>query len=259
MGDRVGPVGLGGASCSQRLHPVNWSMALDRQEALDAMESTAGLRRPQDSAHLTFTHAPGTQGSFHLPQASDSASEDGNNPFSTSLEPKYFSQSFHQDQEDSDDAWNHGPDRPETEFEQGASAAHGVVYQDEEGQWVTDLAYYSSFEKEVDGKTPGDVSHFQNEDFVPAGDAMVKLAQDEEEFEKEHQFMQVPISPGVLSLVVRGDASRLPAAALRFILSAVMENLEKSWKKRTLPFKSLGSLRKKKKKAQFFPMKMTLN
>jgi len=156
-----------------------------------------------------------------------------------------------------------------------------VVYQDEDGQWVTDLAYYSSFEKEVDGKTPEDVSHFQNEDFVPAGwytaprhhheislmfgrfinrhvffllagDALEKLAQDEEEFEKEHQFMQVRNSPRVLSLVVRGDASRplrLSAAALRFILSAggfvrswktwkrhgilkwSFPGLEKSWKK----------------------------
>lgn len=41
MGDRVGPVGTGEASSSmgatggtQRLSPVNWSMLLDRQEAL---------------------------------------------------------------------------------------------------------------------------------------------------------------------------------------------------------------------------------
>lgn len=41
MGDRVGPVGTGEASSSlgasggnQRLSPVNWSMVLDRQEAL---------------------------------------------------------------------------------------------------------------------------------------------------------------------------------------------------------------------------------
>lgn len=41
MGDRVGPVGTGEASFSigasggtQRLSPVNWSMVLDRQEAL---------------------------------------------------------------------------------------------------------------------------------------------------------------------------------------------------------------------------------
>lgn len=49
----------------------------------------------------------------------------------------------------------------------GASATHSVVYQNEEGQWVTDLAYYSSFEKEVDGKTEN-VGQFQTEDFVPA-------------------------------------------------------------------------------------------
>lgn len=41
MGDRVGPVGTGEASSSMgatggtlRLSPVNWSMVLDRQEAL---------------------------------------------------------------------------------------------------------------------------------------------------------------------------------------------------------------------------------
>lgn len=30
-----------------------------------------------------------------------------------------------------------------------ASDAHGVVYQNEEGKWVTDLAYYSTFAKEM--------------------------------------------------------------------------------------------------------------
>lgn len=44
-----------------------------------------------------------------------------------------------------------------------------MVYQNEEGQWVTDLAYYASFEKEVDGKTSENVEPFQKEDFVPSG------------------------------------------------------------------------------------------
>lgn len=44
-----------------------------------------------------------------------------------------------------------------------------MVYQNEEGQWVTDLAYYASFEKEVDGKTSENVDQFQTEDFVPSG------------------------------------------------------------------------------------------
>ncbi|XP_039973029.1 centrosomal protein of 192 kDa isoform X2 [Xiphias gladius] len=258
MGDRVGPVGTGEASSqgaslgTQKLSPVNWSTVLDRQEALDAMESTepgptvdrlidscsylrsgAGLRRPQDLANLTVSHLQGNQGSFHLSQvllpeydeeeeeeedddevdepdgarpslglrggpcgnvtaaeASGSTSEDDKNPLSTSLEPKYFSQSFHQEQDDSDDMWNHCPDNLELEFQQGASTTHSVVYQNEEGQWVTDLAYYSSFEKEVDGKTSDNAAQFQTEDFVNAGDALEKIVKDQEEFEKEHQFMQ---------------------------------------------------------------------
>ncbi|XP_037639447.1 centrosomal protein of 192 kDa isoform X1 [Sebastes umbrosus] len=273
MGDRVGPVGIGEASSSfqasrgtQRLSPVNWSMVLDRQEALDAMESTesgptgdrlldsaylrggAGLRRPQDSANLTFFQLQGTQGSFHLSQvllpecddedddddgvdeldgarsslglrggpcgnvnaaeASDSTSEDDNNPLSTSLEPKYFSQSFHQEQEDSDDGWNHCPDNLELEFQQGADATHSVVYQNEEGQWVTDLAYYSSFEKEVDGKTSENTGQCQTEDFVPASDAMEKIVKDQEEFEKEHQFMQEEkIEPASSNSTINSDSS----------------------------------------------------
>ncbi|KAM7420154.1 hypothetical protein PAMA_014729 [Pampus argenteus] len=186
MGDRVGPVGTGEASSSmgtlggtQRLSPVNWSMVLDRQEALvstdadtdkgwsdqlDAMESTesgptgerlldsvylrsgAGLRRPQDSVNLTASHLHGTQGSFHLSQYCISSS--------------------------------------------GANATQSVVYQNEEGQWVTDLAYFSSFEKEVDGKTSENVDQFQTEDFVPASNALEKIVKDQEEFEKEHQFIQ---------------------------------------------------------------------
>lgn len=249
MGDRVGPVGTGeaGPGGSQRLSPLNWSMLLDRQDALNAMEGTdsgpvgdrsldsiylkngAGLRKPPDTTDLTTSH----QGSFHLSQMllrhsdnnveedsdddgvdepdgfrpslasrggpcgnvtaaeiSDITSEEENNVLSTSLDAKYFSQSFNQEPEDSDDGWNHCPENVELEFEQGAKASHGVVYQNDEGQWVTDLAYYSSFEKEVDGKTAETAGQFQTEEFVPASDAMEKIVKDQEEFEKEHQFMQ---------------------------------------------------------------------
>ncbi|XP_071324472.1 centrosomal protein of 192 kDa isoform X3 [Trachinotus anak] len=275
IGDRVGPVGTGEASFSQgtslgtqRFSPMNWSMVLDRQEALDAMESTepgptvdrlldsvylrstAGLRRPHDLANPALSHLQGTQGSFHLSQvllpecddkddddghsgtdepdgarpslgfrggpcgdvtaadASASTSEDDTNPLSTSLEPKYFSQSFHQEQEDSDDAWNHCPDNLELEFQQGANAAPGVVYQNEEGQWVTDLAYYSSFEKEVDGKISESVGNFPTEDFVNAGVALEKIVKDQEEFEKEHQFMQEEkIEPASSNSTFQSDSS----------------------------------------------------
>ncbi|KAM9309577.1 centrosomal protein of 192 kDa [Pholidichthys leucotaenia] len=255
MGDRVGPVGTGVASSSvgfsgppQRVSPVNRSVVLDRQEALDAMESTASgpaadqlldapyLRggaaavRPQDPVNLTHSRLQGAQGSFHLSQVlapdcddkgeddgvdehdgarpclgmrrgpcgdvttgagtSDSTSENETSHLSTSLEPKYFSQSFQQEQDESDDGWSHCPENMELEFEQAASATHSVVYQDEGGQWVTDLAYYASFQKEVEGKTTENAAQFQEEDFVPASDALEKIVKDQKEFEKEHQFMQ---------------------------------------------------------------------
>ncbi|KAM9353963.1 centrosomal protein of 192 kDa [Symphorus nematophorus] len=280
MGDRVGPVGTGETSSSvgasggaQRLSPVNWSMVLDRQEALDAMESTesgpsvdrlldsvylrsaSGIRRAQNSSNLTVSHLQGTQGSFHLSQVllpecndnedddegvdepdgarpslglrggpcgdvtgadgSGSTSEDDNNPLSTSLEAKYFSQSFHQEQEDSDDGWHHCPEDLELEFQQGTNATQSVVYQNEEGQWVTDLAYYSSFEKEVDGKTSENVIQLQTEDFVPSSEAMEKIVKDQEEFEKEHQFMQEEkIEPANCNSTFQSDSSwKIPTSS----------------------------------------------
>ncbi|KAG7223524.1 hypothetical protein INR49_015464 [Caranx melampygus] len=285
MGDRVGPVGTGEATFTlgtsmgaQRHSPVNWSMVLDRQEALDAMESTepgptadrpldsvylrsgAGPRRSQDLTNLTVSQLHGTQGSFHLTQvllqdgddkdededdddngnsgvdepdgarpslgfrggpcgnvtaadASGSNSEDDTNPLSTSLEPKYFSRSFHEEQEESDDMWNNCPDNLALEFQQGATATHGVVYQNEEGQWVTDLAYYSPFEKEVDGKTSENADNFQTEDFINADAALEKIAKDQEEFEKEHQFMQEEkIEPPSSNCTFQSDSSwKVPA------------------------------------------------
>ncbi|KAM6967635.1 centrosomal protein of 192 kDa [Aplochiton taeniatus] len=255
MGDRVGPVGTGERSSSRgssggsplRTSPVNWSMSLDRQVALDAMDNSqpgpaaegvldhlrggAGHWRPQETLYTSTSHLQGTHSSFHLSQmlppdcdeeedegvdecdgarpslglrggpcgdvavpgpsgSSHSSQEDV--PLSTSLEPKYFSQSFQQT-DSSDDGWNHCPDDVEEEFQQGggANATHSVVYQNEEGKWVTDLAYYSSFEKEVDGNLPEEVvGQLQTEDFVPACNAIEKIIEDQEEFEKEHQFMQ---------------------------------------------------------------------
>ncbi|XP_029360132.1 centrosomal protein of 192 kDa isoform X2 [Echeneis naucrates] len=280
MGDRLGPVGTGEANCSlaaslgtQWPSPVNWSMVLDRREALDAMESTepgAEVDRPSDSARSgightqpqditdpAISHLQGTQGRVHLSQVlllqsddeeeedddddddddddchsgadepdgtrlsltfrggpcgdvndSSSTTEDDTNPPSTSLEPKYFSQSFQQEKEDSDDMWNHCPGNLELEFQQAVSATPGVVYQNEEGQWVTDLAYYSSFEKELDGKTPENAGNFQTEDFVHAGVALEKIVKDQEEFEKECQFMQEEkIEPACSNGTFQSDSS----------------------------------------------------
>uniref|UniRef100_A0A669B1T5 Centrosomal protein 192 n=1 Tax=Oreochromis niloticus TaxID=8128 RepID=A0A669B1T5_ORENI len=94
----------------------------------------------------------------------------------------------------------------------GANATHNVVYQNEEGQWVTDLAYYSSFEKEVAGKTSESAAQFETEDFVPASDAMDKIVKDQEQFEKEHQFMQEEqIEPASSNGTFNSDSSwKLP-------------------------------------------------
>nr|XP_020841242.1 centrosomal protein of 192 kDa isoform X3 [Phascolarctos cinereus] len=65
---------------------------------------------------------------------------------------------------------------------------HSVVYQNEEGKWVTDLAYYTSFDEEQDLNLCRD--NEVNEEFRTGSEAMALIAQDEEEFEKEHRFMQ---------------------------------------------------------------------
>ncbi|KAF0874655.1 CE192 protein, partial [Crocuta crocuta] len=63
-----------------------------------------------------------------------------------------------------------------------------VVYQNEEGRWVTDLAYYTSFNKEQ--VLNMSLTDEMNEDFRSGSEALDLIAQDEEEFNKEHQFMQ---------------------------------------------------------------------
>ncbi|XP_066480532.1 centrosomal protein of 192 kDa [Tiliqua scincoides] len=61
---------------------------------------------------------------------------------------------------------------------------HNVVYQNEEGRWVTDLAYYTSFKEQAFNHS--DISG----DFISGSEAIAMIAQDQEEFEREHKFMQ---------------------------------------------------------------------
>ncbi|XP_070603580.1 centrosomal protein of 192 kDa isoform X2 [Erythrolamprus reginae] len=63
--------------------------------------------------------------------------------------------------------------------------SHNVVYQNEEGKWVTDLAYYTSFNKEQESNV-SDAS----EDFITGTEAIAMIAQDQEVFEREHRFIQ---------------------------------------------------------------------
>ncbi|XP_075386005.1 centrosomal protein of 192 kDa isoform X3 [Tenrec ecaudatus] len=80
-----------------------------------------------------------------------------------------------------------------------------VVYQNEEGKWVTDLAYYTSFNKEQDLN----MSLFDemNEDFRSGPEALSLIAQDEEEFYKEHQFIQEENIDAQNISVALGDTS----------------------------------------------------
>lgn len=77
-----------------------------------------GIDEP-DGARPSLGLRGGPCGDVTGAETSGSASEDDNNVLSTSLEAKYFSQSFHQEQEDSDDGWNLCPDNLELEFQQG--------------------------------------------------------------------------------------------------------------------------------------------
>ncbi|XP_072590946.1 centrosomal protein of 192 kDa isoform X9 [Vulpes vulpes] len=63
-----------------------------------------------------------------------------------------------------------------------------VIYQNEEGRWVTDLAYYTSFNKEQ--VLNMSLADEMNEDFRSGSEALDLIDQDEEEFNREHQFMQ---------------------------------------------------------------------
>ncbi|XP_059423364.1 centrosomal protein of 192 kDa isoform X2 [Carassius carassius] len=263
MGDRVGPVGTGEAghatvaSGPASRCPVNWSMSLDRQEALDAMDNTAEVHldsvylrggaghTPQDISSTVSNFLQGTQSSFHLSQLlqeSHNKTEQGidlghtvdfgalgmrggpcgdspvlNEQLSTSskddqpgesLDARYLCQSFDENHEEHNDIWNHHPDNVELELQQGANTSHSVVYQNEEGKWVTDLAYYSSFEKEMEANMPEEVAmQFQTEDFLAGSQAMDKIIEDQEEFEKEHQFMQEEQIQAVNMSEVLGDTS----------------------------------------------------
>ncbi|XP_039944411.1 centrosomal protein of 192 kDa [Hirundo rustica] len=65
---------------------------------------------------------------------------------------------------------------------------HSVVYQNEEGKWVTDLAYYTAFDEQQDLNMSEDVE--RNEEFITGSEAAAVIAKDQEEFEKAHRLVQ---------------------------------------------------------------------
>nr|XP_048275455.1 centrosomal protein of 192 kDa isoform X2 [Myodes glareolus] len=69
-----------------------------------------------------------------------------------------------------------------------ADLSQNIVYQNEDGKWVTDLAYYTSFTDQQDLQmSPNNET---NEDFRSGTEALDLIAKDEEEFNKEHPFIQ---------------------------------------------------------------------
>nr|XP_012327937.1 centrosomal protein of 192 kDa isoform X5 [Aotus nancymaae] len=83
-----------------------------------------------------------------------------------------------------------------------------VVYQNEEGRWVTDLAYYTSFNSKQNLNIS--LSDEMNEDFRSGSEAFDLIAQDEEEFNKEHQFIQPSFG-----YFIRSPEKREPVALIR--------------------------------------------
>ncbi|XP_076768637.1 centrosomal protein of 192 kDa isoform X2 [Arvicanthis niloticus] len=92
-----------------------------------------------------------------------------------------------------DTFWSPTCERRACEFyESGAKTndnlSQNVVYQNEDGKWVTDLAYYTSFIDHQDLQMSP--NNEVNEDFRSGSEALDLIAKDEEEFNKEHPFIQ---------------------------------------------------------------------
>uniref|UniRef100_A0A8C2T670 Centrosomal protein 192 n=1 Tax=Coturnix japonica TaxID=93934 RepID=A0A8C2T670_COTJA len=86
-------------------------------------------------------------------------------------------------------------------------APHSVVYQNEEGKWVTDLAYYTSFDEEQDLNLSEDD---KINEFITGSEAAAMIAQDQEEFEKTHRLLQPSFGYHITS-----PKTRQPVALLR--------------------------------------------
>ncbi|XP_048452152.1 centrosomal protein of 192 kDa [Rhincodon typus] len=84
--------------------------------------------------------------------------------------------------------WNAGC----SQWDNEKGETQSVVYQNEEGNWVTDLAYYYSLDKEQDQfNLPTDlVNSIQEEAFITGNKAVALIEEDQEQFEEENKFIQ---------------------------------------------------------------------
>ncbi|XP_066546802.1 centrosomal protein of 192 kDa isoform X2 [Amia ocellicauda] len=222
----------------------NTASASPTEGHLDSLYLRNFSRQWKPPDHSTSSFLQGTQSSFHLSQVvpshcpdkeaetlglrggpcgysmapepqTDSNSEEELHTAAKShpsLEAKYLSQTF--PAEDSDDGWHNCPENLGLKLNAGGNAMQDVVYQNEEGKWVTDLAYYNSFEKELETNLPENVpEHLETEDFVSGSDAMNMIEEDQEEFEKEHRFIQEEEMVAQNTSLGIGDTSwRLPSS-----------------------------------------------
>nr|XP_042120200.1 centrosomal protein of 192 kDa isoform X4 [Peromyscus maniculatus bairdii] len=95
----------------------------------------------------------------------------------------------------SDSLWSPTCERRACEFYESVTKpndqtdlSQNVVYQNEDGKWVTDLAYYTSFTDQQDLQMSP--NNEMNEDFRSGSEVLDLIAKDEEEFNKEHPFIQ---------------------------------------------------------------------
>ncbi|XP_072425902.1 centrosomal protein of 192 kDa isoform X5 [Chiloscyllium punctatum] len=102
-----------------------------------------------------------------------------------------------------------------------------VVYQNEEGNWVTDLAYYYSLDKEQDHfSLPTDlVNSIQEETFITGNKAIALIEEDQEEFEEENKFikddkMDATLTDGSLG----NDSWQLPANSYLMLRASQAES-----------------------------------
>ncbi|XP_067834298.1 centrosomal protein of 192 kDa isoform X2 [Heptranchias perlo] len=114
------------------------------------------------------------------------------------LSPVYPDESAFEIWQDSSKDWQfHEQQKAEwstgcSQWDNGEGETPSVVYQNEEGRWVTDLAYYYSLDKEQDRfNLPADLADsIQGEEFITGNKAAALIEEDQEEFEEEHKFIQ---------------------------------------------------------------------
>ncbi|GCB72399.1 hypothetical protein scyTo_0006285 [Scyliorhinus torazame] len=79
-----------------------------------------------------------------------------------------------------------------SQWDNGEGDRSSVIYQNEEGNWVTDLAYYYSLDKEPDQfNLPINLANsIHEEEFITGNKAAALIEEDQDEFEEEHRFIQ---------------------------------------------------------------------